>query len=94
MTYLSITSFYVTIIVVIKVYIYKPVYQTFVYVREKYLKQAKREGTKIEITCPDHKCIVSPDVWMKEGKRLEKVFKDPDHPMVLWGNLVEKYESL
>lgn len=78
----------------VSVFINKPVYGTFVYIRKSYLEQAKEEGTDIKIECPGHVCIVNPQKWIDEGQRIDKVFKIPDHPMILWGNHIDKYESI
>jgi len=77
----------------IEVYIQKPVYGSFCYVRDKYLKQAKREGKLLKISCPDASCIVSWSDWLSDAKRMEKVFLQPTNPMVLYGNSVSKFSG-
>lgn len=75
----------------VHVTIQKPLYGTFVYVRDKYLKQAIREHTDITIHSGEYSCTVSPIRWIMDGKKLEKVFLIPDKPMVLYGNDILKY---
>ena len=77
----------------INVYIQKPVYSSFVYVRDKYLKQAKREGKHLKISCPIASCIVSPDEWLKDAQKIEKVFLMKDRPMILFGNHIAKFSK-
>lgn len=75
----------------IKVHINRPVFGSFVYVRDKYLKQAKRENKHLKISCPDASCIVSATEWLSDAKRMEKVFLHPTNPMVLYGNDINKF---
>lgn len=77
----------------INVYIQKPVYGTFCYVRDKYLKQAKRENKHLKISCPNASCIVSATEWLSDAKRMEKVFLQPDNPMILYGNDINKFSQ-
>ena len=73
----------------IKVEIRKPLYGTFCYIRDVYISRAKKEGKMLEITIPQGTMIVSPEEWMEGAKRMEKVFKIPNKPMVLYGNNVK-----
>ena len=67
----------------------KPLYDNFVYIRyDKYIRQAIDRGAKLKIRIPQGIGIHDPEEWMRTGKRMEKVFKRPDEPMVLWGNWV------
>lgn len=77
----------------INIHIQRPIYGTFCYVRDKYLKQAKREGKFLKISCPNASCIVSVTEWLSDAKRIEKVFLQPDNPMVLYGNDISKFEG-
>ena len=79
----------------------KPVYETdkgsFVYIRDKFIKQAQKENKYLRITVPKGTGIVTPNKWMKNAKKLEQIFKIPTSPMVLYGNVIEvsqgsKYE--
>ena len=36
--------------------------------------------------------VVDPKVWKETGKRIEKVYLIPDHPMILYGNTVHVQE--
>lgn len=77
----------------ISVHIQKPVYGSFCYVRDKYLKQAKREGKLLKISCPDAQCVVSAQKWLSDAKRMERVFLQPNNPMVLYGNSINKFSQ-
>jgi hypothetical protein len=67
----------------------KPLYDNFVYIRyDKYIRQAIERGAMLKIRIPQGVGIADPQEWMKTGKRMEKVFKRPDEPMVLFGNRV------
>lgn len=72
----------------ITVRITKPLYDTFVYVRELYINRAKQTGQRLRIITGKHERICTPQDWLTGAKRMEKVFKDPRNPMVLWGNYV------
>ncbi len=73
----------------IDVNILKPLGGTYVAIRDTYIKQAIREGKWLRITIPQGVGEHNPREWVKTGKRVEQVFKIPDHPMVLYRNLVE-----
>lgn len=66
----------------------KPLYGNYVYINESTLKKAFAQGGKIQVTIPSGSAIIDPVEWKKNGKRMEKVFKIPGHPMVLWGGFV------
>lgn len=70
------------------VHIRKPIYGDYVGIREKYIWKAKREGKKLKIRIPQGTAIVSPSKFLRGAKRIEKVFKIPDKPMVLYCNHV------
>ena len=72
----------------IEVNIHKPVYGNYVYVRDVFLRAAMRRGEMIKITVPKGSAIVDPKEWIKNGKKMEKVFKRPDQPMILYGGNV------
>jgi hypothetical protein len=66
----------------------KPLYDNFVYIRDKIIFDAIRNHRVLRITIPQGTAIVNPENWLRTGKRMEKVFKIPDKPMVLIGNYV------
>jgi hypothetical protein len=67
----------------------KPLFDNFVYIRyDTIIRQAIERGAKLKIRIPEGVGIHDPKEWMKTGKRMDKVFKRPDEPMVLWGNRV------
>lgn len=72
----------------ITVDILKPLYGNFVYIREEIINRAIRQGAMLEVKIPKGKAIVDPSNWKKNGKRMERVFKRPNEPMVLWGGNV------
>lgn len=53
-------------------------------IRDKYIWKAKREHKKLKIECPQGFKIVSPEAFLKSARRVEKVFRFPDRPMVLY----------
>lgn len=72
----------------IEVTINKPLYGNYVYIRDIYLKKAKQLGVKLKINIPKGSAIVDPSEWMKNGKKMEKYFKNPKVPMILYGGNV------
>ena len=72
----------------VKVNILKPVYGNFVYIRNTYINEALKKGVDLEITVPNGTATVNPNEWLKGAKRLEKEFRIPGHPMILFGNHV------
>ena len=72
----------------IDIYIHKPLYATFCYIRQEFIQRAIREGKQLRIKIPQGTYLIDPHDWMKNAKKMEKVFKYPDNPMILWGNHV------
>jgi len=72
----------------IEVFIEKPIYGNFVYVRDSYLNKAERTGDKLRIKTPKGGIVCTYEQWKHGAKYMEKVFKRPDEPMKLWGNKV------
>jgi len=70
----------------IEITIFKPLYGNFCYIRDSYIRESKRTGKKLKIKLPNGTGIMSADEWMDGAKRIEKVFKIPEKPMVLYGN--------
>ena|SRR3990167_11562578 len=79
----------------------EPMFKTdkgsFVYIYDKYIKQAQREKKYLRITVPDGIMVTTAKKWLKGANRMEKVFKIPSQPMILFGNYVQvaqgyKYE--
>lgn len=77
----------------ISVYINKPLYASFVYVRDKYIKEAKNKNCRLKISCPTETCLVTADEWLKDAKMIEKEFLIPGHPMKLYGNLISRFNE-
>lgn len=77
----------------IDIHIHKPLYGSFVYIREKYVDLAIKKGKLLKITIPEGTFERDPKEWKETGQRIEKVFLKPDEPMVLWGNHVVKLKG-
>ena len=77
-----------------KVTIKKPMYGAFVYIRDRVLYDAIHDGERIQVCIPQGSAIIDPKEWIRTGKKLEKVFKIPNRPMVLWGNHVPIAEHI
>lgn len=71
----------------------RPIYGNVVAIREKILKEAKKNKKAIVINSPGCQEVVSPDMWIERSKRIEKVFKIPDRPMVLWQGEVKQEDN-
>lgn len=75
-----------------KIYIRKPLYETdegdFVYIRVERLNEAIAHKELLEVETPRTVARIDPYKWKKEGKRMEKVFKIPNRPMILYGGVV------
>lgn len=62
----------------------KPIYANAFGVREKYIWDAKRTGRLLKITTPLGTTITNPQKYLEDAQRIEKVFLDSAHPMVLY----------
>jgi hypothetical protein len=71
----------------IEVWIEKPLYANFVYVRDRYIKEAEVTGQMLHIATPKGERTCTPQEWLDGAKRMEKQFRFPE-PMILWGNYV------
>jgi hypothetical protein len=78
----------------IDINIYKPVYDSFCYIREKYVDLAIKDHKMLKIKIPQGEFLCDPKEWKLTGKRHEQVFLKPEDPMVLWGNHVIKKKSI
>jgi len=72
----------------VKITIHKPLYGTFCYIRETHVLKALHTGRKLLIKIPQGEFERTPQDWMENSQRIEKVFLRPDEPMVLLGNHV------
>ena len=66
----------------------KPLYGNFVYINASILDRAIKEGVKVQVTVPNGTAVIDPAEWKATGKKMEKVFNFPDHPMILYGGNV------
>jgi len=71
-----------------EVIIYKPLYDNYITIRESIVRRAIKNHRLLKITIPQGTAIVHPEDWLRTGKKMEKIFKIPDKPMVLIGNYV------
>ncbi len=72
-----------------EIIIRKPLYDNFVNLREKYLREAIRRREPLKITIPQGSAVINPKEWIRTGKATEQVFLIPDRPMKMWGNYVQ-----
>ena len=72
----------------VEVKIRKPLYGNYVYVRDVFVERAISLNKKMRITVPNGVGIHDPHEWKETGKIMEKIFKRPDEPMILYGNTV------
>jgi hypothetical protein len=70
----------------IEIEIREPLFGNFVYIRDKYIREAFETGSFLKITTPHGTGYHSPKEWMKDAKKMEKEFKIPGKPMILYGN--------
>lgn len=63
----------------------KPLFGSKYYVRDKYIKMARRYHKTLVLDTPDGKATYTAKQWMKGAEKMEKVFNFPDNPMILWG---------
>lgn len=75
----------------ISIKINKPIYATYIAIRDKYLDQAIRLKTHIRVEIPQGVYLVDPKKWIKTGRKQEKVFLIPGKPMVLYENHCERF---
>lgn len=66
----------------------KPIYGTCVALNERLLNEAIRKGKKILVKCPGAEETIDPQEWKKTAMRIEKVFRFPDRPMILYQKLI------
>ena len=69
----------------------KPIYSTYIAIRDKYLNKAIKYKTQCRVEIPQGVYIVDPKKWIKTGRKKEKVFLIPDRPMILWENHCERF---
>ena len=66
----------------------KPLYGNYVYINSTTIDRAINTGSMLEIIVPRGRAIVDPRKWKANGQVMRKVFKYPDHPMILYGGNV------
>lgn len=76
-----------------KVRVYRPIFDTYVALNEKLLNAAIKAKVDIWVFTKGGEERLDPRIWKKEGKRMEKVFRIPTQPMVLYQRYVKPYES-
>lgn len=71
----------------------------FIYLRDKYLKEAKKTGKVMRIETSEGVGYYTYKEWKDGAKYMEQVFKFKDMPLKLWGNYLivgnnkEKYDD-
>lgn len=78
----------------IHIEIEKPVYGTFVYIRDKYIIQAKKTNKKLIIKTAGITGICTAKEWLKNSEKIKKVYLIPNQPMVMYGNHVSKFVKI
>lgn len=68
----------------------KPVFGSKYYIRDKYIDIAKKRKLKLVLKTPDGIATYTPKEWLKGADRMEKVFKIPECPMILWGKHIKE----
>ena len=71
----------------LEVFIKKSLNDNYVFIRREILTTAIRNGNKLKVIIPGGEEIINPTKWLK-GKKIEKIFKRPDEPMILFGGKV------
>jgi len=71
----------------IKVLVKKPTHKDYVFVKDKYIKQAERTGKRLQIVTPAGERICSAKDWMDGGRRVERQCGE-FRPLVMWGNTI------
>jgi hypothetical protein len=72
----------------VEVFVKKPLYDNFVFIRDIYINEAERSNQKLRIRIPRGERVCTPGEWKRGAKYMEKVFLRPGEPMKLWGNHV------
>ena len=70
--------------IILHFHIKKPIYGHCVAVNETILRRCEQLNRLMEISCPGKKETLTPQEWRDKSKRISKVFKYPDNPMILW----------
>jgi hypothetical protein len=69
---------------VYEIYIHKPIYGHCVALNSDIIKLAKLHLRSLLVKCPGASEKIAPDDWVSKSKRIEKVFRRPDQPMILY----------
>ncbi len=70
-----------------------PIYGQVVALNDKLITAAIKAKVKVLVKTMVGNAVIDPKKWKKTGMRIEKVFKLPEHPMVLWQNRLEILEG-
>lgn len=78
----------------IEVTIQKPLYGSMVYIRDKYLREAKSCNMALHITVPGiGEAYCTWEQWVTDAKIMYKEFLIPGKPMKLYGNYINKFNA-
>jgi hypothetical protein len=67
-----------------RTFIMKPIYDKVVYVNEKLIKAAKKAKVQLRVECPGGSSVYDPAEILLNGRKIEKVFKIKEKPMILY----------
>ena len=74
------------------VHIKKPIYGHCVAINSKIINQAIQNHRWLHVSCPGAEETVNPWEWLSKGQKIEKVYRIPNHPMVLYQKHVGETE--
>lgn len=66
------------------VHIKKPIYGHCVAINRAIIQAAITNGRLLVVSCPGASEVIPPRAWVNRARRIEKVFRRPDEPMVLY----------
>lgn len=66
------------------IHIKKPIYGHCVALSSKIIGEAIKNHRFIEVSCPGASETINPWLWMEKSKKINKVYRDPKHPMTLY----------
>ena len=73
--------------------LYKPIYPNSLYfgIRQETLRKAIRNRDYLKVQYQGIIYQVRPKQWIKTGTRIEKVYRFPDNPMILYCNYLNSF---
>lgn len=71
----------------------KPIYGYCVALNEKLLREAIARNKILHVICKDKSEYIKPSEWISNGKRFEKVYRQPNNPMILYMKTIGRDET-